>query len=615
MASRKDSPSFNLDPQDINDPPDKGIPKSTLDGKYWRSESARPPPKRAPTVPGAPHKPRQTRPSRNQLEESREDSVFKPDFSSTPAQQERYPKSSLISNTSSDLSSLSSISFDDSTPKVRKALTWATETFVPKLPPGTSVQGIASNTLDLIAGSITHATEALSDILEGDEDRTQQHNPSSDNLPDQFTTFREGEEWLSSSQELSPPRPTRSKMSAVAPSNRGSADLDTAAELAALKAEYAVLKAQLATLTSAQSSADKAKQIENDIERRRREAYEAANLPYPGPATSPERNDRRSVGIADDNRRISHKSIGYLRPGAYSARSWEATDNDVYVRPMAWLNKLKSRLECHDDMAWKAKVMEIAAECLQGRAASWWTAIGDRMRTLLRTDYTLELWKTHIQVLCPSKEQMRKDAYERKWDQSHESCLDYVWDKAAMFNELDESSKLSPAALIAEILDGLPVSLAQQSRTEFDARPSVENLCHELQILVPRWERSQSALSPLVNTNIRSTKTYSTRSRTEKERTIRARDPVDPPLSSTLDKSKIAMKEHPVLKKIMRSYTKPNGRVIYLERPCKKCGKEHFDFEHESPKVMFAVNVDEFGYDEYEDLNEFDSASDSDRLN
>ena len=46
-------------------------------------------------------------------------------------------------------------------------------------------------------------------------------------------------------------------------------------------------------------------------------------------------------------------------------------------------------------------------------------------------------------------------------------------------------------ALISEILDGLPSSLARMCRMEFSANPTVSDLTRELQILVPRWRQSE----------------------------------------------------------------------------------------------------------------------------
>ena len=157
---------------------------------------------------------------------------------------------------------------------------------------------------------------------------------------------------------------------------------------------------------------------------------------------------------------------------------------------MVWLAHLRTKLELKDDdFNYKNQVLQMASECLIGHAAAWWTAIGQRMRNILLTDYTLELWHQHMQVLCQSKEQTRKEAMSRTWQVDKEECWDYVWDKAVLFEELDLHDRPVGVALISEILDGLPSSLARMCCSEFSPNPTVSDLTRELQVLVPRWRK------------------------------------------------------------------------------------------------------------------------------
>ena len=166
-------------------------------------------------------------------------------------------------------------------------------------------------------------------------------------------------------------------------------------------------------------------------------------------------------------------------------------DGEVYVRPLAWLAHLRTKLDLREDFHYKNQILQVASECLVGRAAAWWTAIGQRMRNVLLSDYTLEFWHVQIQVLCQSREQTRKDALARHWRVGREECWDYVWDKAALFEELEPRDRPTGTALISEILDGLPSSLARMCRTEFSANPTVSDLTRELQVLVPRWRQAE----------------------------------------------------------------------------------------------------------------------------
>lgn len=153
------------------------------------------------------------------------------------------------------------------------------------------------------------------------------------------------------------------------------------------------MQRQLEGLVSSQAAVVQARAIEEEVEAHRRTAYESAGLPCPPrvsagtPATPVPRNVEYH---------ISHKSIGYLRPADASQRPFEAIEGETYVRPLAWLAHLRTKLELQDDFQYKNKVLQVASECLVGRAAAWWTAIGQRMRNILLTDYSLEQWHLHI---------------------------------------------------------------------------------------------------------------------------------------------------------------------------------------------------------------------------
>ncbi|KAF8445121.1 hypothetical protein BGX38DRAFT_1143604 [Terfezia claveryi] len=202
------------------------------------------------------------------------------------------------------------------------------------------------------------------------------------------------------------------------------------------RADFEALQAQLAALMARQTAADKAKIIEEQIEEARKKAYEDQGLTYPGKDNRPQSTPLQQQQHLNEHR-IPHKSIGYLRPTEHGKHSFEARDADVYVRPHAWLQHLKTKIDMKADFQYKF---------------------------------------TQMQVLCPSKEQLKSEARQRKWDQSKESCWDYVWEKAALFEELDDKDRPKGVALITDILDGLPTSLAQMSRTEFNHNATINSL-------------------------------------------------------------------------------------------------------------------------------------------
>lgn len=102
---------------------------------------------------------------------------------------------------------------------------------------------------------------------------------------------------------------------------------------------------------------------------------------------------------------------------------------------------------------------------MTGRAAAWWTAIGQRMKNILLTDYTLKQWNFQMQVLYQSRDLTKKDALARKWKVGKEESRYYVCVKATLFEELDPSDRPVGVALILAILDGHPLTLGRISGT------------------------------------------------------------------------------------------------------------------------------------------------------
>lgn len=182
-----------------------------------------------------------------------------------------------------------------------------------------------------------------------------------------------------------------------------------------------------------------------------------------------------------------------------------------------------------------------------------------------------------------------------------------------MFEELEPRDRPSGVALISEILDGLPASLARMSRTEFTANPSVSELTRELQVLVPRW-RKDFGKDFVSRQHDSGSHDRDRHRRHPTPRTSELPTADRAPLSASYDKSKIGMQLHPVTKKLTRCYTKPNGSVIFMNRNCSRCHEAHFDFEHDTvrPTASARLVLDEFGYEMWE--QDSDAAGDDDLL-
>lgn len=263
-----------------------------------------------------------------------------------------------------------------------------------------AVSGAVASASGAVRTSAAAAVRTIFDPERIDPDDTDTNN----DIPNTFT-FKASGSGPSTSEEMAP----------------------TQQQFTDLQQQYEALKQQLDEVLARQSGDQRARTIDEDSERRRKEAYETAGLPYT-PLAAPSHSPAIAAPPAprQTEYRVSHKSVGYLRPADASNKPFEAMDGEVYVRLLAWLAHLRTKLDLKEDFHYKNQVLQVASECLVGRAAAWWTAIGQRMRNILLTDYTLEIWHLQIQVLCQSREQTRKDALARHWRVGREECWDYV---------------------------------------------------------------------------------------------------------------------------------------------------------------------------------------------
>ena len=150
------------------------------------------------------------------------------------------------------------------------------------------------------------------------------------------------------------PRP-RTNRDAPPPAPPAPPPPPTPQQFAELQLRYAALQRRVDELASRQNTEQRARAIEDDIEQRRKAAYEAANIPYSPRHDRPRSPSGSPFSLAPRHTeyRVAHKSIGYLRPADASNRPFEAVDGEVYVRSLAWLAHLRTRLELKDDFHYK----------------------------------------------------------------------------------------------------------------------------------------------------------------------------------------------------------------------------------------------------------------------
>lgn len=140
----------------------------------------------------------------------------------------------------------------------------------------------------------------------------------------------------------------------------------TQEQFADMQQKYASVQRQLDDLLSARSADRRAQAIEDDLELRRKAAYESAGIAYsprPRLSLSPAGSPRAPNVHRPVEYRVSHKSIGFLRPADASQHPFEAMAGDVHVRPLAWLAHLSTKLDLKEDFNYKNQVLQGASEC------------------------------------------------------------------------------------------------------------------------------------------------------------------------------------------------------------------------------------------------------------
>lgn len=123
--------------------------------------------------------------------------------------------------------------------------------------------------------------------------------------------------------------------------------------------KYAAVQQQLVDLQATRTSEEQATRIDEESERNRKAAYEAAGILHPprNPAAATKLPTLQHCTHHSDEYRIDHKSIGYLRPTDSNNESFEVLDDEVYVRPVACLAHFRTKLQLRQDFNYKFQVL------------------------------------------------------------------------------------------------------------------------------------------------------------------------------------------------------------------------------------------------------------------
>lgn len=217
----------------------------------------------------------------------------------------------------------------------------------------------------------------------------------------------------------------------------------------------------------------------------------------------------------------------------------------------------------------------------EDQAQMWWMTLPENYRFSLLGNFS---------GLCRALEEEFKDvdgvlkdrARERKWKLSQESVSDYFYDKQQLLIAA-YGSHLSEKDVCYKIKHGLPNDFQLFIRTPLGARASVSAMRKELQEFEGSYLESKRKM-PATPATSRSNSPNSARSPSSpsnpSEGTTFRRSQSTPPLRESYNPNKISSAPGPD-GKLLRSYTLPTGQVILLNRPCRFCKMNHFDFEHD----------------------------------
>ncbi|KAE8180918.1 hypothetical protein CF336_g9108 [Tilletia laevis] len=262
--------------------------------------------------------------------------------------------------------------------------------------------------------------------------------------------------------------------------------------------------------------------------------------------------------------------------------------------------------------AWDSAMARTLPLVLTGDAASWHEGLSLPVARSL--DSVAAYAKALRQAFPVDEVEQRRRAQERKWIPEDEPAQMYHFDKIRLLRTDDPETALSEVRLVQDLLDGLPPSfralmhLPRRTATRDDVRlelVEVESLWRKLSPDRALRTAKSAAAESSDRTASSSSGGRGSRSAPAGLSTPARAPAAVPPaavrpggplgMSATYDKSRIveAKNGRP------RMYRWPDStKVLELSHPCKRCGQDHFDFEHNDlvPPVRVMDPVDSSDY-------------------
>lgn len=221
---------------------------------------------------------------------------------------------------------------------------------------------------------------------------------------------------------------------------------------------------------------------------------------------------------------------------------------------------------------------------LRGMAKIWFQNLDTKFREalLLDSDNFMKALRSEFEV---DKGIARQIARERKWTPFKESVMTYFYDKIKLVTN-SYGSSMDQADQCHEVREGLPDDFKPFIQTQLGHKPALDHLRRELKLLEPDYlanKRKRLQPSPLqlpMQNNQASNQAPPRQIKQEANQgEWRGKRPT---LKDSFNPKMIGQSPNPANpNQMVRTYKVPDGsgRVLMLNRPCRTCGGNHFDFE------------------------------------
>ncbi|KAE8228357.1 hypothetical protein CF326_g6715 [Tilletia indica] len=247
-----------------------------------------------------------------------------------------------------------------------------------------------------------------------------------------------------------------------------------------------------------------------------------------------------------------------------------------------WISRVRDLVRTNRDSSWDTAVVAAIPNALTGAAARWHAALSDDQ--IEEQSSTTLVFAALRKAFPVNRSQVRVEAHQRKWRPRSESAIMYAYDKLSMLRMAYRITSPEEVTL-SEIIDGLDDLMKPMLRIN-DETDTMDDLVRELCKWEPVWRSTSKVKLEESETDASAPSKDADKSSSSPTKSARpapssaafkpAGERRPPPTLGRYDPSRVI--EATATDK--RQYKREDGSVMRLNRPCGRCGEEHFDFEH-----------------------------------